>query len=149
MTNQTELEQEFTINVSKDQIICREGDLSRELYKICSGKLMICATKDSMVTPLAYLGPNDYFGEFSFFDNQARSADVIAVEDSVLVKIPQAQLKKQFPFWLIHTSKDITKKLRLLNEVIGSKGIRKKNTESIQPLSIEEQTHYFKILSQN
>ena len=144
-----ENERDFTIKVEKDQVICRAGDLTKDLYKIISGRLMICSRNNRMVTPLAYLGAGDYFGEFSFFDNQARSADVVATEQTVLVKIPQAQLKKQFPFWLIHTSKSLTRKLRLFNEVIGSRGIKKKNVESIQPLSIEEQRHYYQIIAQD
>ncbi|MCO4754636.1 MAG: cyclic nucleotide-binding domain-containing protein [Bacteriovoracaceae bacterium] len=142
-------EQDFTLKVEKDQVICREGDLTRDLYKIISGKLMICSRKDHMVTPLAYLSEGDYFGEFSFFDNQTRSADVISVEPTVLIKIPQAQLKKQFPFWLIHASKSLTAKLRLYNEVIKSKGIKKKNVESVKALSIEEQRHYYQIISKD
>lgn len=139
---------DFSVQVERDQVICRSGDLTKDLYKIISGRLLICARNNRMVTPLAYLGPGDYFGEFSFFDNQARSADVIATEPTVLVKIPQAELKKQFPFWLIHTSKSLTKKLRLLNEVIGSRGIKKKNVESVQSLSIEEQRRYYQLITE-
>lgn len=140
-------EQDYTVKAHKDEVICKEGDLSKDLYKIVSGTLMICTRKDSMVTPVAYLKAGDYFGEFSFFDNQARSADVIAIEPTVLIKIPQADLKKNFPLWLIHTSRSLTKKLRTYNEVIGSHGIRKKNVETVKPLSIDEQRHYYQILS--
>ncbi|MEX0797813.1 MAG: cyclic nucleotide-binding domain-containing protein [Bacteriovoracaceae bacterium] len=140
-------DQDFSIQVQKDQVICREGDLTKDLYKIISGKLLICSRKDRMVTPLAYLNPGDYFGEFSFFDNQTRSADVISLEETVLIKIPQAQLKKQFPDWLIHVSKSLTKKLRLYNDVIRSKGIKKRNVETIKPLSIDEQRRYYQIIA--
>ncbi len=142
------MEQEQIIKAKKDQVICREGDLTRELYKILSGKLLICARKNSMVTPLAYLSAGDYFGEFSFFDNRSRSADVIAVEETTLVKIPQAELKKQMPFWLIQTCRSLTSKLRLYNEVTRAKGIKKKNVESIRPLSISEQRHYHQLLGE-
>ncbi|MBC76767.1 MAG: hypothetical protein CME64_12200 [Halobacteriovoraceae bacterium] len=140
-------EKDFIVNVKKDEVICRAGDESRDLFKIISGKLMICTRNNHMVTPLAYLTADDYFGEFSFFDKQPRSADVISVEPTVLVKIPQEQLKKQFPPWLIQASLGLTRKLRLFNEVIRSRGIKKRNVESVKPLSIEEQRYYYKIIA--
>lgn len=137
----------FTQTLPADTVICREGDLTKDLYIIVSGKLMVCSRNNTMVTPLAYLSDGDYFGEFSFFDNQARSADVIAVKETTLLKIPQAELKKQFPRWMILMSKCLTNKLRVFNGVVSSKGIKKKNVESIKPLSIEEQRHYYSIIN--
>ncbi len=136
---------DLVITVSKDELICKEGDLSRDLYKIVSGKLMICSRNNSMVTPLAYLEPGEYFGEFSFFDGMQRSADVIATEESTLIKIPLAELKKQFPRWLLLTTKSMTKKLRTMGEVISHKGIKRKKATTT-PLSIEEQRHYYNII---
>lgn len=138
---------QFTISVKKDVLICKEGDLTKDLYYLSSGKLMICSRSGHMLTPLAYIEPGEYFGEMSFFDNLTRSADVVAIQDSTLIKIPQAELKSQFPKWLLLTSKSMTQKLRLMNEVISSRGIRKKNTESITALSIDEQNYYYKIIT--
>lgn len=138
--------QNLTIKVNKDELICKEGDLTRDLYMIISGKLMVCSRNNRMVTPIAYLEDGAYFGEFSFFDGQLRSADVIAVEETTLIKIPLAALKKQFPRWLLLTSKSMTKKLRLMDDVIRKKGIKKKNADKMKPLSIEEQRYYFDII---
>lgn len=139
----------LTIKVKEGELICKEGDVSRDLYKIVSGQLMICSRNNKMVTPLAYLSDGEYFGEFSFFDGQLRSADVIATQDTTLIKIPLAELKKQFPKWLLITSKSMTKKLRLMDEAISTKGIKRKNVDNIKPLSIEEQHHYYQIITQN
>ena len=138
--------QNLTFKVAKNELICKEGDLTRDLYLIVSGKLMVCSRNNRMVTPIAYLEDGAYFGEFSFFDGQLRSADVIAVEETTLIKIPLAELKKQFPRWLLLTSKSMTKKLRLMDDVIRKKGIKKKNVDKMKPLSIEEQRHYFDII---
>lgn len=143
MTNESD---DLIINVKKDELICKEGDDSRDLYKIVSGKLMICSRNNSMVTPLAHLEADEYFGEFSFFDGMKRSADVIAIENSVLIKVPLGELKKQFPRWLLITAKSMTNKLRLMDNVIRTKGIKKKKS-SIPPLSIDEQRHYLQIIS--
>jgi CRP-like cAMP-binding protein len=139
------MDNEFKQFIKKDEIICREGDLSYDLYKVISGKLMICKRNNSRVTPLAYLEAGEFFGEMSFFDKHTRSADVIALEDTVLHKIPEAELKKQFPVWLIMTSKSITQKIRSLNSSISKKGIKRKDTGTIEPLSIDEQRHYYNL----
>jgi CRP/FNR family cyclic AMP-dependent transcriptional regulator len=140
------MSQDFTSKIAKDTLICREGDLSKDLYKIIEGKLMICSRSGHMVTPIAYLNAGEYFGEFSFFDNQSRSADVVAVEETTLVKIPQAELKKQFPRWLNLTAKSMTNKLRLMDSVIRDKGIKKHKVDTVKPLSIDEQRRYFEII---
>lgn len=137
----------LTIKVAKDELICKEGDLTRDLYKIVKGELLICSRNNKMVTPLAYLTDGAYFGEFSFFDGQLRSADVIATEETTLIKIPLAELKKQFPRWLLITSKSMTKKLRLMDDVIRNKGIKKQNVDNVKPLSIDEQRKYFDIIT--
>jgi CRP-like cAMP-binding protein len=137
--------EDLLMKTKKDQVICIEGESTTDLYKLVSGKLMICSRNNSMVTALAYLEPGDYFGEFSFFDGLERSADVIAVEPSTLIKIPDSALKAQFPDWLLKTAKSMTKKLRLMDQVIRNKGIKKQKT-SVKPLSIEEQTYYYKLL---
>jgi CRP-like cAMP-binding protein len=137
--------EDLLMKAQKDQIICVEGEKTTDLYKLVSGKLMICSRNNSMVTALAYLEPGDYFGEFSFFDGLERSADVIAVEPSTLIKIPDSALRSQFPDWLLKTAKSMTKKLRLMDHVIRTKGIKKQKS-SIKPLSIEQQTYYYKLL---
>lgn len=134
------------IKISRYQLLCKEGDLDRELYKVLEGKLLVCSTNGTQVTPIAYLEKGDYFGEMSFFDSMVRSAHVISLEDSKLIKIPQAELKKQFPRWLTRTVKSMTKKIRLMDDIISSNGIKRKNTNTMDALSIEEQTFFYKII---
>lgn len=141
------MKQNIVLNLPKDHLLCKEGDLDRELYKVFSGRLLVCTSNGTKLTPIAYLEKGDYFGELSFFDGKVRSAHVICIEDSTLVKIPQAELKKQFPRWLITLSKSMTRKIRLMDNIIGKSGIKRKKVDSIQALSIEEQTYYNKIIN--
>lgn len=138
-----------TINLNKDQVLAKKGDRASDLYYVTSGKLMICSRSGHMVTAIAYLAQGQYFGELSFFDSCPRSADVIAIEPSSIVKIPSTELKKQFPTWLLIVAKQMTKKIRLMDEVISEKGIKRTNVHSIKPLSIEEQRHYFEVLDKS
>lgn len=136
----------MTVDLKKDQLICRAGDEEADLFIIHSGRLMVFVMNGTQVTPLAFLGEGEYLGELSFFDHQKRSAYVVAVEDSTLIQIPTSELERQFPPWLILMARHITHKLRVTDELIRKKGIRKKNVEGIKPLSIEEQRHYAELL---
>lgn len=137
---------EHTIKLPIESVLTKKDDESSDLYYVTSGKLMICSRSGSMVTPIAYVQKGEYFGELSFFDNLPRSADVIAVEPTTLVKIPSTELKKQFPTWLMIVAKQMTKKIRLMDQVISEKGIKRTNVQSIKPLSIEDQRHFFELI---
>lgn len=134
-----------TITLEKDQFLCRSGDEDRDMYQIQKGKMLVFVLKGSQVTPLAELEKGEYVGELSYFDHQPKSAFVVATEKTVLSKMPSDLLEKHFPPWLKTLAVHMTKKLRSTDELIRKKGIKKKNVEGIKPLSIEEQSHYFKL----
>lgn len=136
----------LTMNLEKGDIVCAAGETECDLFIIHSGKLMVFVNEKTKITPLAYLGEGEYLGELSFFDGNPRSAHVICVEPSTLIKIPVAELEKQFPSWLTTIAQSVTKKLRHTDELIRKKGIRKQNVESMKPLTIDEQREYFQIL---
>ncbi|MBF0312337.1 MAG: cyclic nucleotide-binding domain-containing protein [Oligoflexia bacterium] len=138
-----------TIILKKDQILFREGAKDSYLYLIQSGKILIFVNKRTEIIPLAYLGPGEFLGELSFFDKNPRSANVIAVEESSLVRIPFAEANKLMPPWMTLVSKFLISRIRLLDQIIKEKGIKKKNAETIAPLNISEQTRIFRILKQD
>ena len=82
----------------------------------------------------------------SFFDQQPRSAHIICVEDAKVLQIPVTEIESQMPSWMGLLAKSMTKKIRLLNEQIKTKGIRKHSANTVETLSPQEQGHYFKIL---
>lgn len=134
-----------TITLEKDEFLCRAGDEDRDLYQIREGKMLVFVLKGSQVTPLAELSEGEYVGELSYFDQQPKSAYVVATEKTVLSKMPGDLLDKHFPPWLKTLAVHITRKMRATDELIGKKGIKKKKVDGIKPLSIEEQSHYFKL----
>jgi CRP-like cAMP-binding protein len=139
--------QTFSVKLKKDEVLCREGDIETDLYLIEEGELLVCIRKASQVTAIARLGRGEYIGELSFFDNRPRGADIVALTECSLLKIPAVELRQSFPAWLSTLGRNMAKKLRLLDNVIRTRGIKKSNVESIKPLSIDEQRHYFKLLS--
>ncbi len=139
----------MTIQFKKDQIVCTSNENDYDLYLIHQGKLMIFADEGSRITPIAFLNSGEYFGELSFFDHLPRSANAICLEETTLIKIPVNELEAQCPSWLMTLSKAIVKKLRNATSLMAEKGIRKKNVETIQALSIEDQRHYYQILKEH
>ncbi|MDD4973527.1 MAG: cyclic nucleotide-binding domain-containing protein [Bacteriovorax sp.] len=135
-----------TIALKKDDILFLAEEKDNDLYIVQKGKVMVFVQKGSEIIPVAYLGKGEYIGELSFFDNDARSASIICLEDSEFIKISTTEMNENFPAWLKTVGLQLTKKIRAGDELIRSKGIRKKNLESIKPLAIEEQTRCFKLV---
>ncbi len=136
----------LTLNLKAGELVCCAGQEDFDLYIIHTGKLLIYVNDGTKVTPLAYLGEGEYLGELSFFDHMPRSAHVATLEPTTLIQVPVEELERQFPEWLITIAQNITSKLRRTGDVIRQKGIRKQNVESIKPLSMDEQRHYYQLV---
>jgi CRP-like cAMP-binding protein len=134
------------INLKKDEILFLAESDDRDLYIIQKGRVMVFVQKGSQIIPVAYLSDGEYIGELSLFDEGHRSASIICTEDTEFLKIPVNEIHANCPAWLKTIGAQLTKKIRTDDELIRSKGIRKKNVEGIKPLSIEDQTHCFKIV---
>lgn len=138
----------FTRNLKKDEILFLADQKDYDLFIVHTGKLMVCVSKGSQISPIAYIGPGEYIGELSFFDCRPRSATVICVEDASLIQIPIEEREKQFPSWLLTLVISLTLKIRKADELIRQKGIRKKKVQGIRPLSMEDQRYFYKIIKQ-
>jgi len=81
--------------------VMEEGELSHEMYIVASGSLKVVKSRGSAEEELALLEPGDSFGEIALLDSGQRSASVVAVTQSMLlrferkflVKIPHVSLK--------------------------------------------------------
>jgi CRP-like cAMP-binding protein len=121
------------------EILFTAGSKDRDLFFVRKGKVMVFVQNGSQITPVAYIGEQQFIGELSFFDYTKRSASIIAIEDTEVVKISSNELYKYIPKWLQQVGLKISQKIRINDEVIRSRGIRKTNVESIKPLPMEEQ----------
>ena len=134
------------VSLKKDEILFLADGNDKDLYIIQKGRVMVFVQKGSQIIPIAYLSDGEYIGELSFFDEGTRSASIICTEDTEFLKIPVEQMHTHCPAWLKIIGIQLTKKIREDDELIRSKGIRKKNVEGIKPLTMEEQTHCFKLV---
>ncbi len=129
----------FFLDFEPNQVICRKDDPSSDLFYLKSGKLLICTHQVTEVKALARIEPGEFIGELSFFDGHPRSTHIIAIEKSVVVQIPKAELSNLLPLWYLQVGINLTKKIRLLDQVVQESRIRKYNSQEEKPLTMAEQ----------
>jgi CRP/FNR family transcriptional regulator, cyclic AMP receptor protein len=103
--------------------IVRQGQPGDAMYLILQGEVrvrMMIAGKESTLVVLA---SGDFFGEISLFDHGSRSADVVANEDSVLLRIgagPFERMVQEAPNlaapFLFAMGKTLTSRIRADNK---------------------------------
>lgn len=137
-------EQTLTVN----QVLCREGDPSTDIYLLRKGKLLVCSVQGTKVTALARISPGEFIGELAFFDGRVRASHVVAIEPSTVIMIPKHELVSLLPSWYLEVGKNLTKKIRKLDHVIHESNLRRFGNEDQKPLSIEEQRTILKVITQ-
>ena len=103
--------------------VARVGDPGDAMFLVIEGELRARVQVDNKEITLATLGPGDFFGEISLLDHGPRSADVIANQSSVLLKISSeafARLRREAPAlalpFLTALSQSIVGRLRTLTK---------------------------------
>jgi CRP-like cAMP-binding protein len=71
-----------------------EGDAGRDMFILCSGKVLIWRGIDTDRVELATLGPGDSLGEMGLVSNGSRRAGAQAIEDSMALRINYEGLLK-------------------------------------------------------
>ena len=79
-----------TVRVQAGEIVVRQDDSGDCMYILVQGSARVVHRKGDRDIELAVLRPGDFFGEIALVDHGPRSADVEALEDSVLLRISQA-----------------------------------------------------------
>lgn len=75
----------------KGEVIFNENDTGDQLFFVFSGKLLLKIRNRSTNRFL----PGDIFGEIAIIDKQIRSGSVIAIEDSVLLRVEGEELLRE------------------------------------------------------
>jgi CRP/FNR family transcriptional regulator, cyclic AMP receptor protein len=74
--------------------IVKQGDPGDSMYFVLEGELRVRISVLGQETVLATLSAGDFFGDISLFDHGPRSADVVANNHSLVVKISAAAFDK-------------------------------------------------------
>jgi len=108
--------------IPADHYLCRAGDESHALYILIRGKLRV---ETGSGTLLAYIDTLGLVGEMGVFTDTPRSASVLAVDDSMVIRISKVELfelfKNNCPLGsriFLNVIRDLALKLREDNEVI-------------------------------
>ena len=83
------LERATVVRIREGEAACHQGDTDRSLFVVLSGRFAVAkriANKRRKV--VAFLESGAVFGEVAFFIGQVKTADVVAVEESRVLKIP-------------------------------------------------------------
>ena len=88
--------------VAEGEILFKEGEKGDAAYIVNSGKIGIYKYVEGQEVELAVLNPGELFGEMAIVDGSARMAHAVAIEESVVIKIPadalNSRLAKADPF---------------------------------------------------
>ncbi len=106
---------------SKDQIIFREGELSKCMYLIKRGSVSIQRRRGDRKIELARVHMNEVLGELSFFDRKPRSATAVASNNVELLEITFDSLDKIWgavPDYMKTIMASVAERLRKANEQI-------------------------------
>ena len=116
-------------NYQKDDPILLEEDSGNALFVILSGKVKVSrSSTDGREVILTMLGESDFFGEMAILDGLARSANVIAIEESEVFLIQRNEFLK-----LLHSHPEIS--IILLQELTA----RLRNADmKIKALSLKD-----------
>lgn len=75
-------------------IVVKQGDPGDGMYLVLEGELRVRMIIMSKETVLTTLSAGDFFGEVSLFDHGPRTADVVANQESLLLKISAASFTR-------------------------------------------------------
>ncbi|MSQ14917.1 MAG: cyclic nucleotide-binding domain-containing protein [Dehalococcoidia bacterium] len=73
-----------TLRFRKGEMALRYGDNDNSFYIVVTGQLEVLVASRRGPRRVSLMDPGDMFGELAFFDDQPRSADIRALEDSEL-----------------------------------------------------------------
>ena len=104
----------------KGQYIVSEGDLGKELFMIVKGEVEVIAGGNKV----AVMKAGDGFGEMALIDNQPRSADIVASDDVLVLKMESddfLEILKQRDEVALGVIRVLTGRIRELNTKLVEK----------------------------
>ena len=106
--------------ILKGQYLFQQGDTGQNMYIILAGKVSVSihSAVDAHIT-IAELVPGNFVGEMSVLENQPRSADVLTLEDTIVVSIDKInfiEFISSKPDWAFKIMQSLSNRVRKINE---------------------------------
>ena len=109
---------------SRNQLLISQGDLSRSIFFIVSGRVKVFSNDDEgKQTIFAFLNEGDYCGELSLLDAEPRSASVMSLGKTVTLQLTYEQFDaflQKHPNICYPMFKALTARIREVDETICS-----------------------------
>ncbi|QAY63704.1 Crp/Fnr family transcriptional regulator [Xylanimonas allomyrinae] len=117
------LETMIPVELSRGDVLFREGEPGDRLYVIAQGKIKLGRrSSDGRENLLSVLGPGEMFGELSLFDPGPRTATASSVSDSVVYELRHQALVAwvgEHPNVATHLLGALARRLRRTNETLA------------------------------
>jgi CRP/FNR family cyclic AMP-dependent transcriptional regulator len=105
-------------------VILHEGEAGNRMFLLQSGRVRVVkAAGQPHEAVLTELGPGEFFGEMSLVESVARSASVVAVEDTAAFTLRGVdfyhlykQRPDQYGIVMLNIARDLARRLRALDE---------------------------------
>jgi NTE family protein len=88
-------EAEYT-DLQSGELLFRQGDRSDDVYFLLSGRLRAYTDDGGKRTILGEIGRGETVGELALFTDEPRSASIVALRNSALVKVTRRQVERAF-----------------------------------------------------
>ncbi len=119
----TLLESMVPVELSRGDVLFREGEPGDRLYVIAQGKIKLGRrSSDGRENLLSVLGPGEMFGELSLFDPGPRTATASSVADATCYELAHAALVEwvtKHPGVATHLLGALARRLRRTNETLA------------------------------
>lgn len=100
--------------------IFSQGDKGDAFYLIQSGAVqVVLQSAGGRSEAIAVLGPQEWFGEMALLSGEPRSATILTVKETTLLKLSRAawdELIEKHPTWLLHFCAALSKRLSLTEQ---------------------------------
>jgi CRP-like cAMP-binding protein len=111
-------------NYHKENLILIEEEIGSSMFVILDGRVKVSRiSDDGREVILSIMSEGDFFGEMSLLDGHTRSANVTAIDDSVLLVIRREeflQMLHDYPQIAINLLKELAQRIRKGDEHIKS-----------------------------
>ena len=82
----------FTVSGASGEVVYKEGDTGKDMFIIQEGKIEIQKQRGAETLKPSVLGPGDFFGELSLFEDQRRDTTAKGVTQFRLLRIDRTTL---------------------------------------------------------
>lgn len=108
-----------------EELIVAQGDEDASMFIIQSGGVEVRRHVGDAVVVLGRLQTGDFFGEMSLLESEPRSADVVAIEPTVLVEMGAGALLlriRRDPTLAVEMLQKLSGRIRSLNAMLTDSG---------------------------